>query len=182
LFFLWWNTLIYCNWQGRFVSGNCHNLCHWTVSSEDSCTKIVGKWTESEKIFLGICRRIVKCPNIVQLEILRPTFKNFTLSATGFGKNTFIIPYYDIDSVKRKYFCFCQPSCYCFLGPKWGRPKTYIYTPVCFPNICWHSGLNNQCINASPQLQYKCICSITIKIYLINYKINTSAQLQDKYI
>jgi hypothetical protein len=32
-----------------------------------------------------VCRRIVKCPNIVQLEILRPTFKNFTLSATGFG-------------------------------------------------------------------------------------------------
>jgi hypothetical protein len=30
----------------------------------------------------------------------------------------FIIPYYDIDSVKRKYFCFCQPRCYCFLGPK----------------------------------------------------------------
>ena len=23
----------------RFVSGNCHNLCHWTVSSEDSCTR-----------------------------------------------------------------------------------------------------------------------------------------------
>jgi hypothetical protein len=43
--------------------------------------KIVGKWTE--KTFLGICRRIVKCLNIVQLEILRPTFKNFTLSATG---------------------------------------------------------------------------------------------------
>jgi hypothetical protein len=39
LFFLWWNTLIFCNWQGRFVSGNCHNLCHWTVSSEDSCTR-----------------------------------------------------------------------------------------------------------------------------------------------
>jgi hypothetical protein len=35
LFFLWWNTLIYCNWRGRFVSGNCH----WTVSSEDSCTR-----------------------------------------------------------------------------------------------------------------------------------------------
>jgi hypothetical protein len=37
---LWWNTLIYCNWRGRFVSSNCHNLCHWhwTVSSEDSCT------------------------------------------------------------------------------------------------------------------------------------------------
>ena len=39
LFFLWWNTLIYCNWRGRFVTGNCHNLCHWTVSSEDSCTR-----------------------------------------------------------------------------------------------------------------------------------------------
>jgi hypothetical protein len=39
LFFFWWNTLIYCNWRGRFVSGNCHNLCHWTVSSEDSCTR-----------------------------------------------------------------------------------------------------------------------------------------------
>ena len=26
-------------WRGRFVSGNCHNLCHWTVSSEDSCTR-----------------------------------------------------------------------------------------------------------------------------------------------
>jgi hypothetical protein len=25
--------------RGRFVSGNCHNLCHWTVSSEDSCTR-----------------------------------------------------------------------------------------------------------------------------------------------
>jgi hypothetical protein len=34
-----WNTLIYCNWRGRFVSGNCHYLCHWTVSSEDSCTR-----------------------------------------------------------------------------------------------------------------------------------------------
>jgi hypothetical protein len=33
---------------------------------------------------------------------------------------------------KRKYFCFCQPRCYCFLGPKWGRPKTYIYTPSVF--------------------------------------------------
>jgi hypothetical protein len=50
-----------------------------------------------------------------------------------FGKQTgYIIPYYDIDSVKRKYFCFCQPPCYCFLGPKWGRPKTYIYTPSVF--------------------------------------------------
>jgi hypothetical protein len=29
-----------------------------------------------------------------------------------------------------KYFCFCQPRCYCFLRPKWGRPKTYLYTPV----------------------------------------------------
>ena len=27
----------------------------------------------------------MKCLNIVQLDILRPTFKNFTLSATGFG-------------------------------------------------------------------------------------------------
>jgi hypothetical protein len=25
----------------------------------------------------------------------------------NYPKNTFIIPYYDIDSVKRKYFCFC---------------------------------------------------------------------------
>ena len=32
-----WYT--YCKWRGRFVSGNCHNLCHWTVSSEDSCTR-----------------------------------------------------------------------------------------------------------------------------------------------
>jgi hypothetical protein len=32
--------------------------------------------------------------------------------------------------VKRKYFCFCQPPCYCFLGPKWGRPKTYITSSV----------------------------------------------------
>jgi hypothetical protein len=39
LFFFWWNTLIYCNWRGWFVFGNCHNLCHWTVSSEDSCTR-----------------------------------------------------------------------------------------------------------------------------------------------
>jgi hypothetical protein len=30
------------------------------------------------------------------------------------------------------YFCFCQPRCYCFLRPKWGRPKTYIYTPSVF--------------------------------------------------
>jgi hypothetical protein len=51
------------------------------------------KWTE--KIFLGICRRIVKCLNIVQLEILGPTFKNFTLSATGFDnflKTVLIFP------------------------------------------------------------------------------------------
>jgi hypothetical protein len=39
LFFFWWNTLIYCNWRGWFVFGNCHNLCHWTVSSDDSCTR-----------------------------------------------------------------------------------------------------------------------------------------------
>jgi hypothetical protein len=37
-------------------------------------------------------------------------------TAFNLVKNTFIIPYYDIDSVKRKYFCFCQPRCYCFLG------------------------------------------------------------------
>ena len=36
--------------------------------------------------------------------------------------------------------------------------------------------------NTNVQLQYKCIYSITIKIHLLNYKINTSTQLQDKYI
>jgi hypothetical protein len=52
LFFLWWNTLIYCNWRGRFVSGNCHNLCHWTVSSEDIYTRCTN-WVDLWKVYFN---------------------------------------------------------------------------------------------------------------------------------
>ena len=39
----------------------------------------------------------------------------------------FIIPYYDIDSVKRKYFCFVNHVVIVFWGPNEGdRKRTYI--------------------------------------------------------
>ena len=64
------------------------NMYNWLVPDDDRTIPTGALWRQwkwTEKINLGICRRIVKCLNIVQLEILRPTFKNFTLSATGFG-------------------------------------------------------------------------------------------------
>jgi hypothetical protein len=55
-------------------------------------------------------------------------------NSISFGKNTFIIPYYSIDSMKSH---FLVVHVVIVLGD-WN-----IY-PVCFQNICWHSWLNDQ--------------------------------------
>ena len=44
-----------------------------------------------------------------------------------FGKNIFIIPYYAIESVKRKHFYFCEPCLYCLLR----RRETFAVVLLC---------------------------------------------------
>ena len=81
-------------------------------------------------------------------------------------KYTFIIRYYAIDWVKRKYFC--RPCCYSIVFLEgW---NTY---PICYPNICWHSWLKNQ---------WKCVQqtkSVMVYIYIPLY--SKTSKILKKY-
>ena len=78
----------------------------------------------------------MKCLNIVQLEILRPTFKNFTLGATGFGNF--------LDSFNISDECWFQKrpigkdtsASFMFTLSKKNRPFTNLHQPLHSCNGC----------------------------------------------
>ena len=110
----------YCNRRGRFVSGNCHNLCHWTVSSEDSCTRCTN-WVVGVEIFFvhTTVLSLKTAFNLVKIHLL---FRIMILIQWNVNISVFV-----------------NHVVIVFWGPNEGdRKRTYI--PVCFPNICWHSG------------------------------------------
>jgi hypothetical protein len=90
-------------------------------------------WTNNSEILVSLCV-ILQWSDFAR-KIDMHTCMNFNVWTFSAANNRFILLSFWLTVVticSRKYFCFCQPRCYCFLGPKWGRPKTYIYTPSVF--------------------------------------------------
>jgi hypothetical protein len=50
----------------------------------------------------------------------------------------------NVGSKKEWIFLFLSTTLLLFFGSQMRETENVHIYPVCFPNICWHSGLNNQ--------------------------------------